>query len=53
MNKFDRPKSYKPIIPISKTIIRPKVMPSKDEDVFRFRFLERPMRWYRSWDFNK
>ena len=47
MNRFDEPKSKKPIFPVTKIIIRPKVMPSKSNDVIRLRIFERPMRWYR------
>ena len=47
MNRFDQPKGAKPIFPVTKIVIRPKVMPSGRNDVIRLKFLERPHRWYR------
>ena len=52
MNRFDGPKSAKPMFPVTKIVIRPKVVPSKESDVIRLRFLERPMRWYRQLSFH-
>ena len=48
MNKYDRNKQVKPIIPVTKIIVKPKVLPSQESDVIRLRFLERPMRWHRN-----
>ena len=48
MNRFDGPKSAKKqLFPVTKIVIKPKVMPSDRPDVIRLRFLERPYRWYR------
>ena len=47
MNRYDAPKGAKPIFPVTKIVIRPKVMPSRDNDVIRLKFIERPFRWYR------
>ena len=52
MNRFDGPKSKKPIFPVTRIVVKPKTMPSRDSDVIRLRFLERPFRWYRGLTFH-
>ena len=46
MNKYDRIKQAKPIIPVTKIKVQPQVQPSNDPDVIRFRVLESTFRWY-------
>ena len=47
MNRFDGPKQRSKTIPITKIIIKNKVLPSNRPDVVRLRFLEPPMRFYK------
>ena len=53
MNRFDQPKNKRPIFPVTKVVIRPKVQPTTDPNVIRLRPLEGAARWYRALSFHQ